>query len=314
MPGSLPDPHRDPGALVALRWLLRAAAVLLLLVLLWQQVLEFRAQPISTVLVRTRAPFPQLTLCPGASQRDYGLLRDMHLGLLNGSISVADFYNLTTLVIPHENGQMKVADGITRSNYIPGNGSFGAWRQRFYMIRDIPFGHRPIRCTTFEPSAYLHELATNQLDATFFLSVSSAFTHPLNFSYLLYIHGPETPNVGDLNDRQLGVGAPSTLWQGLRPGGDITYRVTAQLRRLANVRRRPCRSEPGYSKAQCLKECLWRRLAAHTGCRLPHMVSAGVFLPETSGPLDHLPPCRLLVQMNASRDTTYCHRFQDRRE
>ena len=299
---------------MVLRWVLRAGAALLLLVLLWLQLLEYRAQPVSTIIVRRQAPFPRLTLCPGTSQRDYRLLRDRHLQLLNGSISVEDFYNLTTLVIPDGSGEFKIPEATPRYSFFPGSGAYGKWSQRFYTTRDTPFGHRPIRCTTFEPSAYLHEIAANQQDVLLTLDVSSAFTHPVNVSYFLYVHGPETPNVGDLNDRQLGVAAPRTPWLNLRPAGDVSYRVTAQLRRLVSVRRRPCRSEPGYSKTQCLKECLWRRLATHIGCRLPHMVWAGVFLPETRGPLDHLPPCRLLAQMDSDRDITYCHRFQDRRE
>ena len=312
--GSLSSWRPDVSLAVLLRWLLRAGAVLLLLVLLWLQVLEYRAQPISTVIVQRQAPFPRLTLCPGASQRDYRLLRDRHLQLLNGSISVAEFYNLTTLVIPHGRGEMKVQDATPDNNFFPGSGAYGTWRQRFYMTNDFPSGHRPIRCTTFEPSAYLHELAANQLDVRITLTVSSTFTHAINIAYYLYVHGPEVPNVGDLNARQLGVSAPRTPFLNLRPGGEDNYRVAAQLRRLVNVRRRPCRSEPGYSKAQCLKECLWRRLAAHMGCRLPHMVLAGAFLPETQGPLDHLPPCRLLAQIDGPRDATYCHRFQDHRE
>ena len=297
---------------MVLRWVLRAGAALLLLMLLWQQVLEYRAQPVSTVIVRRQAPFPRLTLCPGTSQRDYRLLRDRHLQLLNGSISIEDFYNLTTMVIPA--GSVKLQVPTPDHSFVPSSGAYGTWRQQFYTTRDVPFGHRPIRCTTFEPSAYLHSHAANQLDAYLSVDVSSTFTHPVNISYFLYVHGPETPNVGDLNDRQLGVAVPRTPWLNLRPGGEVSYRVTAQLRSLANVRRRPCRSEPGYSRAQCLKECLWRRLAAHIGCRLPHMVWAGVFLPETRGPLDHLPPCRFLAQMNSDRETTYCHRFHDHRQ
>ena len=148
----------------------------------------------------------------------------------------------------------------------------------------------------------LHDFAANQLDAYISVYVSSIFTNPLKISYYLYVHGPETPSVSDLDFRQREVSAPRTPWLNLRPGGEVSYRVTAQLRSLANVRRRPCRSEPGYSRAQCLKECLWLRLAAHIGCRLPHMVWAEVFLPETRGPLDHLPPCRLLAQMDSPRE------------
>ena len=312
--GSLPSWRPNVSVAMVLRWVLRTGAALLLLVLLWQQVLEYRAQPVSTVIVRRQAPFPRLTLCPGASQRDYRLLRDRHLQLLNGSISVEDFYNLTTLVIPDGSGTMGVLDAIPDHNFFPGSGAYGTWRQRFYLTMDTPFGHRPIRCTTFEPSAYLHDLTANHINAYISVHVSSIFTHLLNISYYLYVHGPETPNVSDLDFRQREVSTPRTPWLNLRPGGEVSYRVTAQLRSLANVRRRPCRSEPGYSRAQCLKECLWRRLASHIGCRLPHMVWAEVFLPETRGPLDHLPPCRLLAQMDSPRESTYCHRFHDRRE
>ena len=304
--------QRDGLAATVLRWLLRCAGLLLMLFLLWQQLLEYRAQPISTVIVRTQAPFPHLTLCPSASQRDYSLLRDMNRRLMNDSISVTDFYNLSTLYIPGRYGQMQVFGEKTEHNNIPGNGTFGIWGWRFYMSREWT-GHRPIRCATLQPSDYLQQAATNQIDVWISLPVSPAFTHIFNISFFLYVHGPETPNVGDLNNRQLGVSVPRTPRLNLRPGGQVWYRVTARMRRLADVRRRPCRSEPEYSQCQCLKECLWRRLAAHIGCRLPHMVSAGVMLPEMSGPLDHLPPCRRLVQTNASRDSACCYRFQDRR-
>ena len=143
--GSLSSWRPNVSVAMVLRWVLRVGAVLLLLVLLWKQVLEYRAQPVSTVIVRRQAPFPRLTLCPAASQRDYRLLRDRHLQLLNGSISVQDFYNLTTLVIPDGSGTMGVLDAIPDHNFFPGSGAYGTWRNRFYLTMDTPYGHRPIR-------------------------------------------------------------------------------------------------------------------------------------------------------------------------
>ncbi|KAF0293348.1 hypothetical protein FJT64_000925 [Amphibalanus amphitrite] len=158
-------PRAVPLVRSLLRWTARAAGLLVLLTLAGQQLLEFRAQPVSSTVVRKKAPFPRLTVCPAASLTDYSLLLEQQQQLVNDSISLLDYYNLTT---PEMVGE---AAGVI----------------------------------------------------------------------------------------------------------------------LANVDRRPCRSEPGYSLTQCLKECLWRRLAAHIGCRLPHMVAADAYLPDIRGPVDHLP-------------------------
>ena len=97
------------------------------------------------------------------------------------------------------------------------------------------------------------------------------------------------PNVGDLPDW-----APRTEVVPLVSGGNPQYTITARRTRRVNVRRRPCSSRPGYSLSQCLKECQWRWVAAHVGCRLPHMVGAGVFLSKMGGFMDHLPICSRL--------------------
>ena len=131
-----------------------------------------------------------------------------------------------------------------------------------------------------------------------YLQVSPLFTTLTSItSHRLFVHGLEEPNVGDLDPNQYGVSVPTTVFNDLRPGQAIdTYRITARMRQLTSVYRRPCRSESGYSPAQCLKECLWRRVADHIDCRLPHMVAAEVYLPKLCGPLDHLPRCHQPVR------------------
>ncbi|KAF0293347.1 hypothetical protein FJT64_000924 [Amphibalanus amphitrite] len=181
-------PRAVPLVRSLLRWTARAAGLLVLLTLAGQQLLEFRAQPVSSTVVRKKAPFPRLTVCPAASLTDYSLLLERQQQLVNDSISLLDYYNLTTPeMVGVYPGLMLFAD-----------------------------------------------------------------------------HLALIPKESDLG--------------------------------LANVNRRPCRSEPGYSLTQCLKECLWRRLAAHIGCRLPHMVAADAYLPEIRGPVDHLPMCKRPVQ------------------
>ena len=98
----MPDPTSgSPGqwqgraATVAhglLRCSARAVGLLLLLLLTWQQVTEYRAQPVTSTVVRRRAPFPRLTICPAARLNYYGLLLDRQQRLVNGSLSIVDYY------------------------------------------------------------------------------------------------------------------------------------------------------------------------------------------------------------------------------
>ncbi|KAF0293349.1 hypothetical protein FJT64_000926 [Amphibalanus amphitrite] len=284
-------PRAVPLVRSLLRWTARAAGLLVLLTLAGQQLLEFRAQPVSSTVVRKKAPFPRLTVCPAASLTDYSLLLERQQQLVNDSISLLDYYNLTTPEMVGEMaGVMIMGDHVA---FIPFESDLGAWKQRYYLFLEKENGLRHTRCLTFEASSFLEELSSNELEMELYFQVSPLFTSLKQVSHRLFVHGPEVPNVLDLDPNQHGVEVPSTIFHELQPGERIaTYRVTARLRQLANVDRRPCRSEPGYSLTQCLKECLWRRLAAHIGCRLPHMVAADAYLPEIRGPVDHLPMCK----------------------
>ena len=46
--------------------MVRVGLLLSLLFWMWEQLLEYRAQPVSTSFSRQLAPFPRLTLCPGS--------------------------------------------------------------------------------------------------------------------------------------------------------------------------------------------------------------------------------------------------------
>ncbi|KAF0301472.1 hypothetical protein FJT64_003096 [Amphibalanus amphitrite] len=254
----------------ACRRLLGAAArlglLLVLAALVWQQWAQYRAQPVSSSSRRRLAPFPRLTLCPGMHLKDLAALRALRLRLENGTLTVAEFYNRTTLQLTSsEHNRLTILGRRPITERVGGRGQLGLWRQRFYFVHQDG-GAWPARCYTFEPSEYLQRRSVNEVELLLFLGVAPLFTDHRGIAYRLYVHGAEEAN------------------------GAASHRVAAHMRRLADVRRRPCRSEPGYSLTQCLKECQWRRLAGHIGCRLPHMVSAGVFLPDTRGPLDHLPP------------------------
>ena len=290
-----------------LRWTARAAGLLLLLLLTWQQLMQFRAQPVSSTVVRQQAPFPRLTICPAASLTDYSLLLNRKQRLVNGSLSIVEYYNETTLEMVGREAGLLLLPGTEYIEFIPEDSPLGVWKQRYYLFQESVKsrkeagkpgnGFQPTRCLTFQASRFLEELSGNELEMGLYLQASPLFTTNTSTSHRLFVHGAEEPNVDDLDTNQHGVAVPTTVSLELRPGQPISkYRVTARMRHLANLYRRPCRSEPGYSPAQCLKECLWRRLADHIGCRLPHMVSADVYLPEMRGPLDHLPLCHRPVQ------------------
>ena len=87
-----------------LQWLLRGGLLSLLLLLAVQQVTEYLSQPLVTITVPRVAPFPRLTLCPAVSLRDWKLVRYERQRLLDGNITVAEFYNLTTLAPPSASG------------------------------------------------------------------------------------------------------------------------------------------------------------------------------------------------------------------
>ena len=166
----------------------------------------------------------------------------------------------------------------------------GVWREAFYyLINTIDLGY--LRCITFLPSNNMNAHGSREHRFDVQLAVAALFKSYDGSSYRLYVHGEDVPNVGDL-PRWVPLTESVPLFSGRKPA---RYRITARRKERVSVRRRPCSSRPGYSLTQCLKECQWRRVAAHTGCRLPHMVAAGVFLPRMEGFMDHLPLCPRLL-------------------
>ncbi|KAF0314163.1 hypothetical protein FJT64_015375 [Amphibalanus amphitrite] len=284
-------------ARAVVHWVVRAALLALLLTLLCRQLAEFRAEPVSTAIIRQQAPFPRITLCPGTWMRDNRLRLDRQRQLADGNISISSFYNDTTLELLH--GELFVEGAESETTHISADVTeHGVWRSRFYQQQhsggELVW---EVRCYTLQPSAALHRLASSEVELRLRLAVPLLFINAhRSIAYRMLIHGDEEPNVGDLFPRQSGLSVPITSFAELKPGQDAFFRVTVGGRRLVNLRRRPCRSDDGYSPAQCLKECLWRRLAAHTSCRLPHMVGPDVYLPQLRGPLDHLPLCDKIVR------------------
>ncbi|KAF0311962.1 hypothetical protein FJT64_001817 [Amphibalanus amphitrite] len=275
---------------------------------LHSQYQEYRSQPVSSTVFRRQAPFPRLTLCPGSPLRDTVILQEAETLLVNGNVTLDQFYNISTLQMlesgssgPNWHNRIRMESGVPAEGTVPGTSRLGTWGARYYLTVSL-FGRKvhPMRCLTFEASEYLRARGENSLELELVLATTPVFTESKGTAYRLFVHGNEEPNVGDLVAQEIGPHVPKTLVQELGAGQTAAMRVTARLFSLINLRRRPCGEEPGYSETQCLKECLWRRLAANISCRLPHMVGAGVYLPDMSGPLNHLPLCARPVQMETA--------------
>ncbi|XP_037072058.1 LOW QUALITY PROTEIN: uncharacterized protein LOC119093241 [Pollicipes pollicipes] len=166
----------------------RTTLLLLLLALVWAQVLEYRAEPVSPTTVRTVAPFPRLTLCPG-HRLEEDLIIDLYHQLINGSLSVVEFYNRTTLeILPTGYDQLQIIRGHRGISTVPLPGPLGVWRQRFFLH----LGRRrwqPMRCLTFEPSAALHRSCHSPLSVRLLLHVPVLFTSKASqVAYRLYVH------------------------------------------------------------------------------------------------------------------------------
>ena len=284
-----------------LRWTARLVLVLVLAVLVWQQWQQYRSQPVSSTSERRRAPFPRLTLCPGMHLKDLDVLYQSRLQLENGSLSLTEYYNRTTLEVL----RLELTVGGLAVD------APAAWRQRFYLALTDVFRYRfllrPMRCQTFEPAEARGELGDlwrrelgDVLTVELTLVASPHFVNPLSgreVAYRVFVHGDEEPNVGDLKAQKYRQ-VPVTPVVELVPGRRVKYRVSAKVNRLVDVRRRPCEARAGYSLAQCLKECYWEVQAARLTCRLPHMVDHGVYLPQLRGPQDHFPMCTRLVHIH----------------
>ncbi|XP_043221396.1 uncharacterized protein LOC122381382 [Amphibalanus amphitrite] len=307
----------------ALKALLRSVAVLVfrwtvhifLLVFLGQQLYsqyqDYDSQPVSSTVLRRQAPFPRLTLCPGTPLRDTVIRLEAETLLTSDNVTLDQFYNISTLQMLGSDARynnwpnrIHVESGAHAVGNVPGRSRLGTWGARYYLtLSRLRHKVHPTRCLTFEPSEYLFARSKNPLQLELILASAPSFTETKRTAYRLFVHGSEEPNVGDLVAQELGPHVPQTLVRELGVGSTLSLRLTARLLRQVNVRLRPCRDDPGYSETQCLKECLWRRLAANISCRLPHMVGAGVYLPDMSGPLDHLPLCARPVQMQTSMRT-----------
>ena len=281
---------RQGAVRVVLRSAARGALLLLLAALLRQQALQYLAQPISTTLSPRLAPFPRFTLCPGTSLRNHSVAAAAFRRTVNGSLTVAEFYDLVTMQLRPSEHRMTLEGGVPIHSAVgSANSSLGPWKHRFYLsLADR--AALPIRCATFVPSKRLDTRVSNALEISFRLRTSAMFSTPKDTAFTLYIHGAEEPNVGDLSANARNRNTPRTAVIDLRPGQRVKCQVAAKIRQLANVRRRPCSSAAGYSRALCLKQCLWRRLADRAHCRLPHMV-AEVGSPSPADALRALPPC-----------------------
>ena len=268
----------------ALRYLVRLTLLTVLLGLVWDQLWVFRSEPLRTAASRRRAPFPRLTICP-VRRLDHAYLLPALKRLANDSIGVADFYEAVTTRLRGEAGTVLYRGKYTY--FSEDEDELGVWRETFFS-QYIQY----IRCITFFPSESFNIQGSRDQPITLSLLEASLFKSydKEEGSYRLFVHGAETPNVGDLPNW-----APFTESVPLHSGRYAHYAISGRATERVSVRRRPCSSRPGYSKAQCLKECQWRLLVAHSGCRLPHMVGSGVVLPRMEGFMDHLPPCSRLL-------------------
>ncbi|MEM8648759.1 MAG: hypothetical protein AAGF86_20795, partial [Pseudomonadota bacterium] len=247
---SRPGPRRR-----VLRWLARAALLLLLLLLVQQQALDYMAEPVSTAVVRGQAPFPALTLCPGAASSPLKLLIPRLRQLATGLINVSQLYDETTLDMIHSEtlNQLAIAgDGLTESlhgreytNYVNdgADGPLGVWSEHYHAtLRQVVSA---TRCTTFTAGAETMARQGATISAQLFLTVSDDFTQTTDVNlrwnpvaYRLFVHAPgEEPNVGDLVRVGTSV-PPTTTFREIRPGHVHGFRVRARMQRLVSLRRR----------------------------------------------------------------------------
>ena len=274
----------------ALRYLVRLTLLAVLIGLVWRQVWVYHSEPIRTTSSRMRAPFPRLTICPELPAPNAYLLPSL-IRLANGSISTTEFYETVTTKLRSKAGDVLYRG---RHSYFSDEHGPGLWRERYYFRRrpmlTILLGYT--RCITFFPSESLNTHGNPDNPIRVSVHEAPLFKARKRASYRLYVHGDDVPSVGDLPEW-----APFTESVPLYSGRSGHFVITARRTERVSVRRRPCSSRPGYSKAQCLKECQWRRLVALANCRLPHMVGDEVFLPKMEGFMDHLPPCSRLLKV-----------------
>ncbi|XP_043211099.1 uncharacterized protein LOC122375681 [Amphibalanus amphitrite] len=295
------------------RWMVHFMLLILLAQQLHSQYQVYRSQPVTTTIQQTLAPFPRITLCPGSMITDTKILSDAEKDLKEGKITLDEFYNRTTLEIleTYDNSDNYILLHSSSTSYwtvkrqkFPEASKLGHWQTKYYLtITEASDELNPTRCLTLQPSKLLMDSANENSQLEILLKIPSVFSSE-EVAYRLYVHDTEEPNVGDLLASELG-SVHQTTSVNLPAKKALSMRLTARQFNLANVWRRPCRQEPGYSAIQCLKECLWHRLAANISCRLPHMVHAKTYLPDMSGPLDHLPLCTRTVQMKSSEERSH---------
>ena len=294
-----------------LHWTVRGALFLLLINVCRLQVNQYNDQPVFSSPVRRPAPFPRLTVCSGGQLNDYRLLRENMLGLENGTLTLAEYYNRTTLEILRS--ELKVGGAVLEAPT--------AWKQRFYLVRTkVPrFRMAPMRCHTFHPDAAEPELGKlSQRDVNDHLTVELTLVTSPHFislpddddvAYRLFVHGAEEPNVDDLKRKEY-IQVPATPKVEMKPGYRVKLRVSSHINERVNVRRQPCGDQSGYSLSHCLKACRWDVQAATMLCRMPHMVSQGVYLPDLRGPVDFWPACTKLIQTHGFADgRPFCRQF-----
>ena len=271
------------------RHLMQLVLVVIMCCLIFEQYMQYDSERLLTMSSRRQGDHPRLTVCPYSTMAPYFTV-PAHRRLANRSISIVELYDAVTINLLGTAGTL---DDGNRIKYFSDTDGPGVWRQKFYSPREDTIARIPYtRCITFEPKKSQniaggrnHPIRIRIQESPFFKMPESDLTG-IQASYRLYVHGEEVPNVADLPEW-----APITESVPLRTAELVHYSISARRTERVSVRRRPCSSGQGYSKAQCLKECRWRRLAEHIGCRLPHMVGADTFLPEIRGFMDHLPLC-----------------------
>ena len=273
--------------------LMQVVLLVTLFTLLVQQIQQYGSEPLLTATSRRRGRHPRLTICPSSTASLQLMLSPLQR-LANRSINITDFYDIATISLLGKAGTIGYRSKGTDFSAVNGPGT---WKEKYYWRYNAHIRNNLgyTRCITFEANESLNKAGSRRHPITIDIMGSPVLNAIPSDGYTgfapyrLFVHGEEVPNVEDLPEW-----APFTESVSLRSGGLVHYSITARRMERVSVRRRPCSSRPGYSKAQCLKECRWRRLAEHTGCRLPHMVGAETFLPEIAGFLDHLPLCSML--------------------
>lgn len=246
---------------------------------------EYTKEPVRTTMKRESAAFPNLTLCP------YSHAKEAYFGRLlkkfaEGNIDLTELSNQTTMHLKEDIGTMTFTRfGIPEDHRFPfyrDVSGLGQWKEKFYwtISGSDSRAYHTIRCLTFFPN---YTDTESKRDLVLTLPISPLFTEDRDgarASYKVYVHGTDVPIMDDLYKQE------TTQYALMYAGEHAYYRINSRSRKLEDLFRQPCVQSARYSKAQCEKECRWRKIAEYTQCRMPHMVHADTFLPEMAGPLD----------------------------